>query len=119
MIKDNLKKIYSEEAREKGIEVVTTLDVGLEEKIEALLKKTIDKYRYNYKINDGAIVILDAKRGDILAMAGSYDFWQKDYGQYNGAIAERQPGSTLKPLIYSLAMDDLGWSKKQFLMTSQ
>ncbi len=112
---DNLKKIYSEEAREKGIEVVTTLDVGLEEKIEALLKKTIDKYRYNYKINDGAIVILDAKRGDILAMAGSYDFWQKDYGQYNGAIAERQPGSTLKPLIYSLAMDDLGWSKKTIL----
>ncbi|TRZ83502.1 hypothetical protein D4R86_00715 [bacterium] len=112
---DNLKKIYSEEAREKGIEVVTTLDVGLEEKIEALLKKTIDEYQYKYKINDGAIVVLDAKKGDILAMAGSYDFWQKDYGQYNGAIAERQPGSTLKPLIYSLAMDDLGWSKKTIL----
>jgi len=112
---DSLKKIYSEKARERGIEVVTTLDIGLEEKIETLLKKTIDKYRYKYKINDGAIVILDAKNGDILAMAGSYDFWQKDYGQYNGAIAERQPGSTLKPLIYSLAISDLGWSKKTIL----
>jgi penicillin-binding protein 1C len=112
---DNLKKIYSEEARERGIEVVTTLDLGLEEKIEALLKKTIDKYRYKYKINDGAIVVLDAKKGDILAMAGSYDFWQKDYGQYNGAVAERQPGSTLKPLIYTLAIGDLGWSKKTIL----
>ncbi len=112
---DNLKKIYSEETREKGIEVVTTLDLGLEEKIEALLKKTIDKYRYQYKINDGAIVVIDAKKGDILAMAGSYDFWQKDYGQYNGAVAARQPGSTLKPLIYTAAISDLGWSKKTIL----
>jgi len=112
---NNLKQIYSEEARKNGLDVVTTIDLNLEEKIEALLKKTVEQYQKPYHINNGAIVVLDAKKGDILAMAGSYDFWAGSYGQHNSALAQRQPGSALKPLIYSLAIQDLGWSSKTIL----
>jgi len=112
---DELKKLYSEETREKGLEVVTTLDLSLQEKIDRLLKQTIDRYKTKYKIDDGAIVVLDAKSANILAMAGSYDFWDEEYGQHNSALALRQPGSTLKPLIYSLAIEDLNWSGKTIL----
>jgi penicillin-binding protein 1C len=107
---DNLKKIYTEETREKGLEVVTTVDLNLQQKMDKLLKETIDKYKKHYHINNGAIVVLDAHKGDILAMSGSYDFWEESFGQYNGATALRQPGSTLKPLIYAFALQELGWS---------
>lgn len=112
---DNLKKIYPDDIITSGLEVVTSLDLEFEEKIEKLLKKTIDEYRSLYKIDDGAIVVINAKNGNILAMAGSYDFWHSDYGQFNSATALRQPGSVLKPFLYSLAAENLGYSAKTIL----
>jgi len=57
-------------------------------------------------INQGAVVILDSRSGEIMAMVGSVDFNDEgQQGQVNGAIAPRSPGSTLKPLVYALAFD--------------
>ena len=112
---DNLKKVFSDDSLEGGLEVVTTLDLNLQEKMDALLKTRIDEYKRPYKIDDGAIVVIEADTGDILAMSGSYDFRNEDYGQYNSAISLRQPGSTLKPFLYALTIQDLNWSKKTIL----
>jgi penicillin-binding protein 1C len=59
----------------------------------------------NEGISNGAIVIIDNTRHEILAMVGSGDF--NDYfnqGQVNGALAPRSPGSALKPFIYAMAI---------------
>lgn len=51
----------------------------------------------------GAVVVLDARTGDILAMVGGRDF---DDSKFNRAVqAERQPGSTFKPILYSAALE--------------
>ncbi len=110
-----IKQNFNPSAYRQGLDIITTLDLSLQQKLSQLLKATVMRYKKPYHINDGAIVAINAKNGNILAMAGSYNFWGKEYGQYNSAIAQRQPGSTLKPFIYALAIQDLGWSKKTVL----
>jgi len=112
---DNVKNIFSEESLKEGLEIVTTIDLNLQEKAEKILKDAISKYRKPYLVDDGSAVVIDAKNGDVLAMVGSPDFYQEEYGQHNGAISLRQPGSTLKPFLYSLAIQDFGWTKKTIL----
>jgi penicillin-binding protein 1C len=86
-------------------EVRTTLDVGLQRKIEILLKRRIDSLR-DRGISNGAAVVMDNRTGDILALAGSADYFaEADSGQVNGALALRQPGSALKPFTYALAIE--------------
>ena len=58
-------------------------------------------------INNGAVVIIDNKTHKVIAYVGSADFNDTtDAGQVNGAAAVRQPGSTLKPLLYAMCMDE-------------
>lgn len=62
-----------------------------------------DESRSDSPYLQGAAVILDAKSGDILAMVGGRDF---DDSKFNRAVqAERQPGSTFKPIVYSAAVE--------------
>ncbi len=71
---------------------------------EDLLRIHLSSLR-NEGISNGAIVILDNSRHEVLAMVGSVDF--NDYfhqGQVNGALAPRSPGSALKPFIYAMAL---------------
>ena len=57
-------------------------------------------------IENGAVVVLDTKTRQVLALAGSADFLDDaHHGQINGALIARSPGSTLKPFLYALAMD--------------
>ena len=58
-------------------------------------------------INNLSVVVIDNKSGELLAMIGSPDFYDKGYGgQVNGALAPRSPGSALKPFIYALGFED-------------
>lgn len=55
----------------------------------------------------GAALVLDARKGEILAMSGGYDFYDNNFnGQWNRAVqGERQAGSCFKPFIYALGME--------------
>jgi len=64
-----------------------------------------------YNVNDAAVVVMNAKTGEILAMDGSADFNSKNpriNGQYNASTALRQPGSSFKPIVYATAFQ-MGW----------
>lgn len=51
----------------------------------------------------GALLSMDPKNGDVLALVGGYDY---DISQFNRATqAKRQPGSAFKPIVYSAALD--------------
>ena len=62
-------------------------------------------------VTAASVVVLDNASGDVLAYVGSQDFFDaKNHGQNDGVRARRQPGSTLKPFVYGLAMEKLGFT---------
>ncbi len=85
--------------------VRTTLDYNIQKAVEILLKGHISMLK-KFHVTNGAVVVVDNATCDIAALAGSVDYFDslRD-GQFNGALAERQPGSALKPFVYGLALE--------------
>ena len=85
--------------------IETSIDATLQAEIEALTRGHLDRLDSEYVTNAAAIVI-DNHTGEILAYMGSADFWdEKNGGQNDGVRMLRQPGSTLKPFTYALALE--------------
>lgn len=83
----------------------TTLDIRLQEKVKALAQNHI-KLLEDKAISNGAVVVIKNDTGEILCMLGSKNFFEPvNDGQVNGALSLRQPGSTLKPFTYALALE--------------
>ncbi len=84
--------------------VRTTLDLETQTKTELGLQDALrDRAEKDPKLTAAAVVI-DVRSGDVLAMVGSRDYFDETIdGQVNGAMALRQPGSTLKPFTYFAA----------------
>ena len=83
----------------------STIDARVQELAERILQESLDPLRRE-GISTGAIVVMDTESREVLALVGSYGFFDKDgEGQVDGTNARRSPGSTLKPFIYGLAMD--------------
>lgn len=106
-IKDYLESKYGKDAVEAGgLKVTTTLDYAMQQKGEAVVKEyaTINKEKFN--ASNAALVAIDPKNGDILTMVGSKDYFDKEIdGNYNIALAKRQPGSAFKPFVYAAAFE--------------
>ena len=69
--------------------------------------RTIINYLKNRHVTNASALLLDNATGEILAYVGSADFFNTDIeGQNDGIQALRQPGSTLKPFLYLLAMEN-------------
>src|SRR5215203_791715 len=84
----------------------THLDLNTQLKAEKIVEDYIRAQRLR-SINNGSVVIIDNKTHQVIAYVGSADFNDTtDAGQVNGAAAIRQPGSTLKPLLYAMCMDE-------------
>ncbi|MBN1273653.1 MAG: penicillin-binding protein 1C [Candidatus Aminicenantes bacterium] len=84
----------------------TTLEYSLHKKIEMLVQGHL-KNNEKKGITNAAVVVLENSRGEILSMVGSGDFFSVEHdGQVNGALSLRQPGSTLKPFTYALALEN-------------
>lgn len=105
-VRDELIKEYGEErVIRDGFTVTTTLDRDLQKYAEGSVKTQVTRLAYN-KVSNAAVVALDPKNGQILAMVGSYDWRDPDFGQTNMAVTPRQPGSSFKPIIYARAIED-------------
>jgi membrane peptidoglycan carboxypeptidase len=107
-----------------GYNIYTTLDLTVEKKVEQIayyrlyqdpcaqyLGCTGPLYQ-SHNVNNAAVVVLDPYNGEILAMDGSANYHNtssKVRGQFNSAVdALRQPGSSIKPVIYATAFE-MGW----------
>lgn len=103
-IRELLAAKYGEKLVEQGgLAVTTSLDLELHDKVQQIVAQEIEKVK-DLKVGNGAVVVADAKNGQILAMVGSRDYFAKDYdGQVNVALSLRQPGSALKPFTYVTA----------------
>jgi len=84
--------------------LLTTIDSQYQQIAKSALALHLKKFN---NIHNGAIVLIENKTGAVRAMIGSNDFFDnKNYGQINYAIANRSPGSTLKPFIYLIGFDN-------------
>ena len=86
-----------------GERVPSTLDAGLQRFATATLRDHLAELA-DRGVGDGAVVVLDNASGDVLAYVGSAGSLSSA-PQVDGVIALRQPGSTLKPFLYALALD--------------
>ena len=85
--------------------ILTTLRKDLQQVAE----KTLNSYREECNrqgVYNGSVVVIDNRTSEVLALVGNFDFWDNEHqGQVIGFLAPRSPGSTLKPFIYALAID--------------
>lgn len=87
-----------------GLKITTTLNWDLQQKAEKTVKEEVEKVAKSLNISNGASVILDTNSGEILSMVGSKDFFDKTIdGEVNVTTRLRQPGSSIKPLVYATA----------------
>lgn len=85
--------------------IKTTIDLKLQTSLEKTLRNEIAKRRA-IGITNAAAVLINYKTMDILTYIGSADYFDKTiYGENDGVRAKRSPGSTLKPLIYTTAVE--------------
>jgi membrane peptidoglycan carboxypeptidase len=98
-----------------GLQVYTTLDLDLQHLAEDIAREKIATLRERDATN-AALVAIDPRTGDVLAMLGSVDFYDPEIsGQVNVAARLRQPGSTIKPFTYLAALER-GWTAGTMLM---
>ncbi len=106
-IREQLAERYGEdELATRGLKVITTLDFELQIEAEKIVKEYALKNETQFNASNAALVAIDPKTGDIITMVGSRDYFDESVdGNYNIAVAERQPGSSIKPFIYAKAFE--------------
>lgn len=89
--------------------LVTTLDSELQKSIQKILDQSIE-HLIEKNVSDGAVLVVDHNKGEILAWVNGRDYFEEGRGsKIDMVLTPRQPGSTLKPFVYALAMDK-GWT---------
>lgn len=130
-VKQQLAKQFGEAAVENGgLQVTTTLDYSIEKQAEGIVKSEIDGLK-GYHVGNGAAIVADPKTGQILAMVGSKDYFGDPSPagcdktnsctfepNFNAALANRQPGSSLKPIMYATAFEK-GYTAATMVMDVQ
>ena len=88
-----------------GLIIETTLDAGLQQESERLVRLRLDGLARR-NVTNGAVIVLEPGSGRILAMVGSATGGDPAHGgDINMALEPRQPGSALKPLLYGAAFE--------------
>jgi penicillin-binding protein 1C len=91
--------------QEHPAQIQTTIDRSLQQFVEAQVQDIIRSLA-PHNVNQGAAIVIDNHTGEVLAYVGSVDYFaQEQLGRNDGVQALRQPGSTLKPFLYQLALE--------------
>ncbi|MGZ5190691.1 MAG: transglycosylase domain-containing protein, partial [Flavisolibacter sp.] len=96
---------YKLSSRSDQNNIKTNIILNTQLKIEKLTEDYVRSLRLK-NIRNAAVIVIDNKSHKVISYIGSAGFRDTiDAGQVNGAAAVRQPGSTLKPLLYGLCID--------------
>lgn len=100
MVRDYLSEKYGERmVYQGGLKIYTTLDLDMQKAANKAYREGMQEREANVQ---AALVALDVSNGHIRALIGGRDF---ALSNYNRVFSERQPGSTFKPFLYSLAIE--------------
>ncbi|MEH2389641.1 MAG: penicillin-binding protein 1C [Nostoc sp.] len=95
----------SQTQTEENSPIRTTINRPLQQFVEAQVQQVISSLAAN-NVHDAAALVIDNRTGEVLAYVGSPDYFNEvKLGRNDGVQALRQPGSTLKPFIYELALE--------------
>lgn len=108
-VKQLLEEEFGAERVERGgLKVTTSLDSSLQTIAEEEIRRGVDGAK-RYNVNNGSMVVLDPKSGQVLAMVGSVDYFNVEDprvdGNVNIATSYRQMGSSVKPFVYLTAIN--------------
>ncbi|WP_456386156.1 penicillin-binding protein 1A [Desulfolithobacter sp.] len=106
-VRSQLEQLYGrEQLYRAGLTVWTTLDIELQERAILAIRAGCDaiwKREDTPQPPQGALVALDNRTGRILALVGGTDYEKSPYNR--AVLANRQPGSIFKPLVYAAAFE--------------
>lgn len=128
-VREYLNQKYGEEFVERGgLKVITTLDWKLQQEAEKAVREGAERNEELVQAANAALVAINPKTGEILAMVGSKDYWGEPLPKgctpgvncrfdphVNVAIRPRQPGSAFKPFVYATAFKK-GYTPETVLM---
>lgn len=105
-VREQLVEKYGEEAlAEKGFRVITTLDWELQEAAEEIVAEKAQHNAETFNASNAGLVAIEPQTGDVLVMVGSRDYFDEEIdGNFNVTLAPRQPGSSIKPIVYASAL---------------
>ncbi len=104
-VKSLLESQYGiKEIEQAGFRVTTSLDLGIQEESEKILKEELEKVK-NLDVSNGAVLVTRPPTGEVLAMVGSVDYFATASGAFNVTTALRQPGSSIKPINYAIGIE--------------
>jgi membrane peptidoglycan carboxypeptidase len=97
-----------------GLKIYTTLDLDYDQRMQQVLQANRDVIQQQGGDNS-ALISVDPRTGEILAFQGSLDFNDASIdGQVNVLTSQRQPGSSIKPVIYAASFLK-GWAPGTFI----
>lgn len=101
---DKLREKYGKDLsylEQRGLKIYTSLDWEIQQKAEEAVKEGV-KENEVYNASNGAVTAINPNTGEILAMVGSKDYFDKEEeGNVNNCIRLHQPGSSFKPFVYA------------------
>lgn len=100
--KELTKYVSAEDLKAGGIIVETTLNSTWQKAAEETIERTVSRYGRWQRFQQGALVAIDPRNGQIKAMVGGNDFEKNQYNRVTQA--QRQPGSTFKMFVYATAI---------------
>ncbi|MBI3889249.1 transglycosylase domain-containing protein [Candidatus Saccharibacteria bacterium] len=104
-----MKELYDKYGEEKvtrsGYQVTTTLDMNVQNQLQAAIDANMRTINRNGGSNASAVAI-DPSTGEVRGLIGSYNWNDENFGKVNMVTTARQPGSSFKPIYYSQALAD-------------
>jgi membrane peptidoglycan carboxypeptidase len=102
------RQFGSDEIFRRGFEVQTTLMPNVQDAAQKALTDMLGQITFT-GVNSGSVMVTDPRDGAIRAMIGSPDFNNAEIdGQVNLALTWQQPGSSIKPVVYTAALEGVG-----------
>ena len=96
---------YSHKKQKIPRELYLSVDVNLVHEIEKLIMQQITLYE-DSRIHNGSAFVINNRTGEIFAWVGNADFFDEEHGgQIDGVLVKNQPGSSMKPFLYALALE--------------
>jgi penicillin-binding protein 1C len=102
---------YVQRAAQKGgvaTRIVSTIDASLQVRVQEILESRVEDLTSQH-VTDGAVLVVDNESAEVLAWVNAGLFGEKEGSQIDAVVTPRQPGSTLKPFLYALALSR-GWT---------
>lgn len=99
-----LKENYFNTLPKNQAEITLSVSLALQQFCQNELKQALEIAKES-RVNNGAILVLNNNDNSVISWVGSADFYDENEGQIDGVLVPNHPGSSLKPFLYALALD--------------